>query len=143
MTPAYQYSATVIRWIDGDSVILDIDCGFDLALKGQNVRLMGIDTSETRGGTPDLKWLGNLAKQFCIEAAPVDSRVTIKTYLDKKGKFGRILADIYLEDNQVSINETLKLERLAVDYHGQNKKELTEQHLQCIEYQKEKRSDIS
>ena len=51
MTPAYQYSATVIRWIDGDSVILDIDCGFDLALKGQNVRLMGIDTSETRGGT--------------------------------------------------------------------------------------------
>ena len=82
MTPAYQYSATVVRWIDGDSVILDIDCGFDLALKGQNVRLMGIDTSETRGGTLDLKWLGNLAKQFCIEAAPVDSRVTIKTYLD-------------------------------------------------------------
>jgi endonuclease YncB( thermonuclease family) len=141
MTPAYQYSATVVRWIDGDSVILNIDCGFDMTLKSQNVRLNGIDTSETRGGTLDLKWLGNLAKKFCIEAAPVDSRVTIKTSLDKKGKFGRILADIYLEDNQSSLNDTLKLERLAVDYHGQNKSELIEQHLQCIEYQKEKRSD--
>jgi len=39
MTPAYQYSATVIRWIDGDSVILDIDCGFDMALNSQNVRV--------------------------------------------------------------------------------------------------------
>ena len=44
MTPAYQYSATVIRWIDGDSVILDIDCGFDLALKGQKLgsKLKGV-----------------------------------------------------------------------------------------------------
>jgi len=141
MTPAYQYSATVVRWIDGDSVILDIDCGFDMTLKGQNVRLMGIDTSETRGGTQELKWLGNLAKKFCIEAAPIDSRVTIKTYLDKKGKFGRILADIYPEDNQASLNDTLRLERLAVDYHGQNKSELINQHLECVAYQWEKREE--
>lgn len=39
MTPACEYSATVIRWTDGDSVILDIDCGFGMALKSQNVRV--------------------------------------------------------------------------------------------------------
>ena len=75
MTPAYQYSATVIRWIDGDSVILDIDCGFDLALKGQNVRLMGIDTSETRGGTLDLKWLGNSSELRPHPLKPKNGRI--------------------------------------------------------------------
>ena len=64
MEPIFQYAARVHRWIDGDSVILDIDCGFSVYLAKQSVRLMGIDTSETRGGTPELKWLGNLAKQY-------------------------------------------------------------------------------
>ena len=57
MLLTYLYEA-LIRCIDGDSVVFDIDCGFDVTLKNQSVGLYGIDTSETRGGTEDLKILG-------------------------------------------------------------------------------------
>ena len=49
------YHATCERVVDGDSIILTIDAGFDVLLKSQSVRLYGIDTAETRGGTPELK----------------------------------------------------------------------------------------
>lgn len=137
MEPIFQYAARVHRWVDGDSVILDIDCGFSVYLAKQSVRLMGIDTSETRGGTPELKWLGNLAKQYVNDVCPVGSDVIIKTALDKKGKFGRILADIYKGAGMVSLNEELKQKRLAVDYHGQSKKEIIELHNLNVAWHKE------
>ena len=93
--PDYSYAAEVVRWIDGDSVVLDVDCGFGIWLRNESCRLYGIDTSETRGGTPELKWLGNLAKQFVNEQAPPGTKIIIKSYLNKKGKFGRILCEIY------------------------------------------------
>ena len=52
MQPSYLYKATVVRVIDGDSVVFDVDCGFDITLKNQNCRLYAIDAAETRGGTP-------------------------------------------------------------------------------------------
>ena len=138
MQPKFVYAGEVVRWIDGDSVVLDVDCGFNMWLRGESVRLYGIDTSDTRGGTPELKWLGNLAKQFVNESLPPGTKVVIKTYLDRKGKFGRILGELYQEGSETSINDDLKQQRLAVDYHGQNKKELIELHELCIEYHKSK-----
>ena len=88
----------MVRCIDGDSVIFDIDCGFDVHLKAQSVRLYGIDTAETRGGTPELKVLGNIAKDYVTQMIPVGSEVLLKTHLDRKGKFGRILAEIYMPE---------------------------------------------
>ena len=80
---------------------------------------VGIDTSELRGGTPELKYLGMLAKQYVEEMAPVGTEVTIVTH--KKGKFGRYLGEIYQgSDASLSLNEALKLQRLAVDYFGQS-----------------------
>ena len=81
--------ATVVRVIDRDSVVFDVDCRFDITLKDQNCRLYAIDTAETRGGTPDLKALGNLAKDYVKEELPEGSSVLLKTYIDKRGKFGR------------------------------------------------------
>ena len=81
MLLTYLYKATVVRCIDGDSVIFDIDCGFDVQLKAQSVRLYGIDTAETRGGTPELKVLGNLAKDYVAQMIPVGSEVLAAYWL--------------------------------------------------------------
>ena len=133
----YQYAAKVSRWVDGDSLIASIDCGFSVFLHDQQIRLTGIDTSETRGGTPELKWLGNLAKQYVNDACPVGSDIIIKTSIDKKGKFGRLLGEIFYGDDPVSLNENLKLQRLAVPYMGQKKAEVIALHNLNIEWHKQ------
>lgn len=143
MLLTYLYKATVVRCIDGDSVVFDIDCGFDIRLKGQSTRLFGIDTAETRGGTDDLKALGNLAKSYVIQMLPEGSEVLLKTHLDKKGKFGRILAEVYMLEapdtegyQPKSLNDILLDELLAVPYHGQSKDDIINQHLINVEHHK-------
>ena len=143
MLLTYLYKATVVRCVDGDSVIFDIDCGFDVQLKAQSVRLYGIDTAETRGGTPELKVLGNIAKDYVTQMIPVGSEVLLKTHLDRKGKFGRILAEIYMPETvgsegyqEKSLNQILLDEHLAVPYHGQSKEDIINQHLINVEHHK-------
>ena len=143
MLLTYLYKATVVRCIDGDSVIFDIDCGFDVHLKAQSVRLYGIDTAETRGGTPELKVLGNIAKDYVTQMIPVGSEVLLKTHLDRKGKFGHILAEIYMPETvgvegyqEKSLNQILLDELLAVPYHGQSKEDIINQHLINVEHHK-------
>ncbi|MBM54263.1 MAG: hypothetical protein CMB36_04445 [Euryarchaeota archaeon] len=143
MLLTYSYKATVVRCVDGDSVILDIDCGFDIQLKAQSVRLYGIDTAETRGGTEDLKALGNLAKSYVSQMIPEGSEVLLKTHLDGRGKFGRILAEVFMPEapdtegyQPRSLNEILLDELLAVPYHGQSKEEILNQHLINVEHHK-------
>ncbi len=133
----------MVRCVDGDSVILDIDCGFDIQLKAQSVRLYGIDTAETRGGTEDLKALGNLAKSYVSQMIPEGSEVLLKTHLDGRGKFGRILAEVFMPEapdtegyQPRSLNEILLDELLAVPYHGQSKEEILNQHLINVEHHK-------
>jgi|TARA_R100001510_G_scaffold53276_1_gene54728 endonuclease YncB( thermonuclease family) len=144
MLLTYLYEATVIRCIDGDSVVFDIDCGFGISLKNQSVRLYGIDTSETRGGTEDLKILGHLAKDFVVGLLPVGSKVLLKTYLDKRGKFGRIMADIHVKTgdgyDDTSVNQMLLDECLAVPYAGQSKEDILNQHLIHVEHHRSKGS---
>ena len=143
MLLTYLYKATVVRCVDGDSVIFDIDCGFDVQLKAQSVRLYGIDTAETRGGAPELKGLGKIAKDYVTQMIPVGSEVLLKTHLDRKGKFGRILAEIYMPETvgvegyqEKSLNQILLDELLAVPYHGQSKEDIINQHLINVEHHK-------
>ena len=92
----YKYQATVRRWVDGDTVDVDIDLGFGLIYSNQRLRLYGIDAWESR--TRDLaeKEKGLAATAFVNEMAPVGSKIIIVTY--KEGKYGRILAEIFLDD---------------------------------------------
>ncbi len=126
----------MVRCIDGDSVIFDINCGFDITLKNQSVRLYGIDTAETRGGTEELKALGNLAKDYVSQMIPEESEVLLKTHLDGRGKFGRILAEVFMPEapdtegyQPRSLNDILLDELLAVPYYGQSKEDIINQHL--------------
>lgn len=105
---AYEYRAVVVRWIDGDTVELNVDLGFRLGLV-ERFRLAGLDTPERgRAGSVDA-WVR--AKVL----APAGSEVLIVT--TKADKYGRWLAHVYPPVGP-SINDTLLEEGLAVPYDG-------------------------
>ena len=93
----YEYRARVIKVVDGDTVDVDIDLGFGIWLKDERVRMMGIDTPESRTKDKVEKVFGLLSKTRLKELLGKD--VILKTQVNKngedmKGKFGRILGDL-------------------------------------------------
>ena len=131
----YEYNCKIVRVIDGDSIILDIDLGFSHWIHNESIRLYGIDTPECRTRDAEEKAAGLLAKGFVEEALHVGGTYTLTT--KEKGKFGRYLATIYLTDEN-SINAALVKERLAVPYFGQSKVRVQEAHLANRKFLKEK-----
>lgn len=115
----YQYNAEIIRCVDGDTVDAWIDVGFDMRIK-QRLRLHGIDTPETRTKDPIEKKVGLMAKARVRELLEVGKTYPIWTV--EKGKFGRYLARIYLDEarNQC-VNDMLIEENLALIYFGGSK----------------------
>ena len=93
----YTYRAEILNVVDGDTVDMEIDLGFNIRIT-ERVRLFGIDAPETRTIDHDEKLRGYAATEFLISHIPPDGMVTIKTRFDKRGKFGRILASIFLDD---------------------------------------------
>ena len=114
----YEYRATIRRVVDGDTVDITLDLGFDI-LYNNRIRLLGIDTPESRTRDLDEKKLGLAAKERIRELCPVGSTVTVKTTKDGRGKFGRILGEIYVGD--VNVNKLLIEEGHAVEYFGGKK----------------------
>jgi len=98
--------------IDGDTLDLDIDLGFHITLS-ERVRLMGIDTPETRTRNLVEKADGLKAKEFVIGFV-ADGSVVIKVH--GFGKFGRPLVDLY--KGSVCLNDQLVLHGLAAPYFG-------------------------
>ena len=132
----YEYRANVIKVIDGDTVDVDIDLGFGIMLRDERVRIMGIDTPESR--TRDLveDIFGEAAKARVKEL--LGEKVVLRTEINKngedmKGKFGRILGDFQIYDAKQDawriLTEILIEEGHAVKYHGQNKDEVQEAHM--------------
>ena len=121
----YEYNCTIVRVVDGDTVDVDIDLGFDTWRCGERIRLYGIDTPECRTRDAEEKAAGFLAKEFVEDALHVGGTYRLQT--KEKGKFGRYLGTIYLTDD-TSINAALVTEHLAVPYHGQSKEEIESAH---------------
>jgi len=121
------YRATVVRVVDGDTIRLDIDLGFDIILNNQSVRLYRVDTPECRTRDLKEKAAGLLAKSVVKGLVDQGSKVVIKTSLDTKGKFGRILGTI-ITDEGVNINEHLIDNNYAVEYYGQSKDDVNSLH---------------
>ena len=102
----YEYKGNVIRVVDGDTIDVILDLGFDITQKIR-IRLKGIDTPETyRPSCDEEKKHGLAAKQFVIDNI-YNKSVIVQTYKDHKGKYGRYLADIVFDNNK-SIVESLK-----------------------------------
>ena len=123
----HEYSCVITRVVDGDTVDVDIDLGFDMWLKKQRIRLYGVDTPESRTSDKDEKPYGLLAKQKLKDKIDEAAEVKILTEKDEKGKFGRILGTISADG--VNLNEWLVENKYAVRYHGQNKEEVQAAHL--------------
>lgn len=106
----YSYRAKVVRWVDGDTVWLDVDLGFRMRSQAP-FRLYGIDTPEL--GQPGR----NEATAFAAAAAPAGAEVSIQTYRNPD-KYGRWLVEIVTLDSQGSLNARLVLAGHAVPYFG-------------------------
>jgi len=116
----YEYKATIIRVVDGDTVDVDIDLGFDCWVRNQRIRLFGIDTPECRTRNKQEKAHGLLAKAYVQKALKLGGVYALRT--KEKGKFGRYLGEIKVW--RTTINKLLIKEKLAVAYTGQNKKDI-------------------
>jgi micrococcal nuclease len=128
----YQYRCKILKVVDGDTVDVDIDLGFGICLNDERVRIMGIDTPESRTRDLEEKAFGLASKNRLKELLPEDSYQVLKTEVSKngedmKGKFGRILGDFLIGEKRVT--EYLIEEGHAVPYHGQSKDDVREQHL--------------
>ena len=122
----FEYRCEVKRVVDGDTVDVDIDLGFGVWLRKQRIRLYGIDTPESRTRDLEEKKYGIAAKDY-LKKWLSGRGVTIKTHKDAKGKFGRILGELWCFD--VNVNEKMIEEYHAVRYHGQSKDDIAEEHL--------------
>ena len=131
----YEYNCKIVRVIDGDSIILDIDLGFGLWIHGESIRLYGVDCPECRSRDKEEKAAGLAAKDFVKRLLHDGGTYTLTT--KEKGKFGRYLGTIYLTE-ETSINDALIKERLAVPYFGQSKVRVKEAHLANRLFLKEK-----
>ena len=128
----YEYKCTVNKVIDGDTVDVDIDLGFGIVLTDELVRIMGIDTPESRTRNKIEKLFGLAAKRRLKEL--LSKQCVLKTEINKdgedmKGKFGRILGDFFIESEGKLLTEVMIEEGHAVPYHGQSKDDIHEQHL--------------
>jgi len=110
---------SVDRVVDGDTIDISIDLGFDLTKK-ERVRLAGIDTPEKR--TKDLaeKKMGYQATEFLEMHLLEATKLTVKT--EKDGKFGRMLGWLYKSDKDtMSINQIMIDKGYAWSYDGGTK----------------------
>ena len=121
----HEYHCVITKIIDGDTIDVDIDLGFDCWLHKQRIRLHGIDTPESRTRDLEEKKYGLAAKAFVEKFIPLGSTALLKT--KEKGKYGRYLGDFKVK-NQWLCTELLK-HRHAVRYEGQSKKAIKQAHL--------------
>ena len=127
----YEYKCKVKRVVDGDTMDVILDLGFDVH-HAVRVRMAGIDTPESRTRDKDEKARGKLSKAFLKESIK-GKKIVLKTKIkDSKGKFGRVIAEVWAEFAKGSlrnINELMIKECYAVKYNAENKALVKEAHL--------------
>jgi len=125
----YQYKCKINKVLDGDTVAIDLDLGFNIILANQHVRMAGVDTPESRTTNKEEKPRGLLSKKKLAEKLPVGSWQKINTLRadSNDDKFGRILGEFILEDG-TNVNQWLIENNYAVLYQGENKELVQEQH---------------
>lgn len=128
----YEYSVIINRIVDGDTVDVDIDLGFDIWIRDQRIRLKGIDAPESRTRDPIEKIYGLAAKTKLIALLSPDfgynKGILRVASVSSKGKYGRILGDFIVKDGE-SVVDILISEHYGVPYHGQAKEDIEKAHL--------------
>lgn len=126
-----EYDIKVIKVVDGDTVDVDIDLGFGVTLTDERVRIMGIDTPESRTSDRVEKLFGKASSKRLSELLEHGAKLITtedKSGEDMKGKFGRILGDFRAADGRL-VTEILIAEGHCVPYFGGSKEEVQAQHM--------------
>jgi micrococcal nuclease len=140
MVTENKYDVRLVKVVDGDTVDVDIDLGFGIWLHDERVRIMGIDTPESRTRDKIEDLFGEAAKARVKELFESEHVKLIteenRKGEDMKGKFGRILGDFDIEyknqDNSYSIRRLTSImieEGHAVAYFGGSKEEIAMKHM--------------
>ena len=123
----YNFRVTEInRVLDGDTIDVTIDLGFDL-YKKERVRIAGVDTPEKRTRDLEEKALGIdatnwLKKKLEDTIAGDGDELAIRTELvGGMGKYGRLLGWLYINEDTISLNEQMITEGYAWEYDGGTK----------------------
>jgi len=112
---------SVGKVVDGDTIDADIDLGFDISLT-KRIRLAGIDTPESRTKDIEEKKLGLEAKEWLKERLNFARDIIIRTELpDSTEKYGRIIGHLYINGEEVSLNNQMIAEGYAWEYDGGTK----------------------
>ena len=116
----FEYYATVLKVVDGDTIDVMVDLGMGVHRK-ERLRFSRVNAWETRG---EHREKGLLAKARVADLLPLGERIIIKTKKDKRGKFGRYLAEIIIPVNHwrdikedTNLNDLLLKEGHAVLYN--------------------------
>ena len=119
----YIYRAKIDRVVDGDTVDAMIDLGFDTHIK-RRIRFHGLDTWECRTRDLEEKKKGLAAKartkELLYDISDKPQVCRIKSH--GVGKYGRVLGEIFVNGHEKSVNELLKENGHAYEYHGEKKK---------------------
>jgi micrococcal nuclease len=118
----YEYNVKkLINVVDGDTIDVEIDLGFDISIF-KRVRLAGIDTPESRTSDKYEKTLGLESKAKLKQMLSGATRIVIKTEKpDSSEKYGRVLGWLYIDDTNISVNDTLIASGYAWSYLGDTK----------------------
>ena len=115
------YVKEVTRIVDGDTIDVIIDLGFDVMFKSR-VRMAGIDAPESRTRDLDEKKLGLEAKEYLKHAIESATDIVIKTEkMNSSEKYGRILGWVFLDGSDISINDEMIQKGYAWGYLGDTK----------------------
>ena len=129
-----EYEVKVIKVVDGDTVDVDIDLGFGVTLTDERVRIMGIDTPESRTRDKVEDFFGEAAKARLKELMKHGGKLITtedRKGEDMKGKFGRILGDFKVEYNgeMKKVTEIMEIEGHCVPYFGGSKDDTQAAHM--------------
>lgn len=130
-----EYDVILLDCVDGDTVDVDIDLGFGVWLKDERVRIIGIDTPESRTRDKVEKVFGTAAKNRLKELLAEGGKLITtenKHGEDMKGKFGRILGDFYVEryeGEREKVTDIMIEEGHCVAYFGGSKEEIQMKHM--------------
>ena len=115
------YSAKIVRVVDGDTADAMIDLGFDTWVK-KRIRFYGVDTGESRTRNLEEKKKGLAAKAYVKDLLENSDEGKFLLKSHGVGKYGRVLGELFVKGEEKSVNELLKENGHAYEYHGEKKK---------------------
>ena len=115
------YSAKLVRVVDGDTADAMIDLGFNVWVKNR-IRFMGVDAWESRTRNKEEKVKGLAAKAYVKDLLENSDEGKFSIISHGVGKYGRVLGELFVKGHEKSVNELLKENGHAYEYHGEKKK---------------------